>query len=349
MKKTIKTILVVLLFVLVISSLGAEKVKNITWKWPVDDYVLFFRYQLDDENPSSWTIVDRSVNEVVTPELDPYVDHIFYIQLTYDGVNWTDSYYKVSKGIQKEEVVVTTPVVPEVRSVDETPVVVIKNDEESAPAVVIYQEDTTPVASEITTEVPEVVSSEVAVEKPVKVKKPLPPYFFTLSADFGGNMEIRSKDTYGQDTAGTLFYPKVGASLDFSFYQAPKNMIGIGIRFDFDDAFKPQNGSWSLSQKLVQEFSLAFDLLVSFDFGSLSAYGGVGFGINFGENDPGYKTYVSEDTSIGPIIKFIVGTDLKLGAFLLSFDVDGSWYCFSQSKEFILGAKVGLGFKLSNK
>ena len=83
----------IVLAILLLFSMGAIFALTglVTWTWFENDQdVEFFRYQVDGEDDSEWTVVDWSVNEV-TILLDISVLHELHLQQSYDGENWSES------------------------------------------------------------------------------------------------------------------------------------------------------------------------------------------------------------------------------------------------------------------
>ena len=83
----------IVLAILLLFSMGAIFALTglVTWTWFENDpEVEYFRYQVDGEDDSEWTVVDWSVNEV-TILLDISVLHELHLQQSYDGENWSES------------------------------------------------------------------------------------------------------------------------------------------------------------------------------------------------------------------------------------------------------------------
>ncbi|MCK9192005.1 MAG: hypothetical protein M0P10_10760, partial [Sphaerochaetaceae bacterium] len=69
----------------------------ITWEWMIDDpQVTGFRYQLDDENPDNWIVVDGNTTTAVFQNLDGSKEYALYLQQTFDGIDWSDSAVSVA-------------------------------------------------------------------------------------------------------------------------------------------------------------------------------------------------------------------------------------------------------------
>ena len=86
-----KKILSILLLLLVSVSLFAVEL-NMDWTWETnDEEVKFFRFQLNGEDESLWTVVDSSVTTYSENGLDGTKTNTFYLQQSYDGNNWSES------------------------------------------------------------------------------------------------------------------------------------------------------------------------------------------------------------------------------------------------------------------
>lgn len=79
-------------FLLCISFTISAGTVDITWKWTVNDpAVTTFRYQVDGEEPENWNYVDRSVLSHAIRGVDGNVDHVLFLQQSYDGLLWSES------------------------------------------------------------------------------------------------------------------------------------------------------------------------------------------------------------------------------------------------------------------
>ncbi len=87
-----------IVFLLLIALSGAWALDGIvTWIWYENDpNVSYYRYQLDGEDDDNWTVVEWNVNEV-TLELDVSVEHVLYLQQSYDGEVWSVSSFTPSE------------------------------------------------------------------------------------------------------------------------------------------------------------------------------------------------------------------------------------------------------------
>jgi len=88
MKK--RSVLFVALF-LISAVLFAKPVK-MNWVWELENpQVTSFRYQIDDENPNKWIVVDSSITSYSLTTLDSPKAHTLYVQQSYDGKNFGPS------------------------------------------------------------------------------------------------------------------------------------------------------------------------------------------------------------------------------------------------------------------
>lgn len=114
MKKTFLALILLLVAGVAFALEGA-----VTWMWYVnDDNVRFYRYQLDGEDPDMWTVVDDYIDEV-TLDVDLTVEHVLYLQQSYDGEHWSNSSCAYSDVFEEEEEVVEE----EIPTVEEEPVI----------------------------------------------------------------------------------------------------------------------------------------------------------------------------------------------------------------------------------
>ena len=67
---------------------------KVVWTWNnEDENVLFFRYQRDGEKEGGWTILNASTTKISLPYHEG--DNWLYLQESYDGANWSESYVGV--------------------------------------------------------------------------------------------------------------------------------------------------------------------------------------------------------------------------------------------------------------
>ena len=86
-----KKILSIFLLLLISVSLFAVEL-NMDWTWETnDEEVNFFRYQINGEEESLWTVVDSSVTSYSLSGLDGTKTNTFHLQQSYDGANWSES------------------------------------------------------------------------------------------------------------------------------------------------------------------------------------------------------------------------------------------------------------------
>ena len=79
--------ILVLMLVLSAGLLSAEESVRFMWH-SQDEAVRWYRWQEGSEDEGKWTVVDSSVTTVTLPSLGSTV---FYVQASYDGVNWSSS------------------------------------------------------------------------------------------------------------------------------------------------------------------------------------------------------------------------------------------------------------------
>lgn len=90
MKKFTKVIFITALFMLVLLPLSAARTMSVTWNWVLSDPdIKEYRYQMNGEDASLWTVVDGRTSSCTIEGLDPYSDYTLYLQASYDGVSWS--------------------------------------------------------------------------------------------------------------------------------------------------------------------------------------------------------------------------------------------------------------------
>jgi len=90
-KKSIRILALALAIIIPGQLLSAEEV-SITWKWEASqEGVTAFRYQLDGEQSDLWTVVDASTLTYESAPLDGEVNHVLYVQQSFDGILWGPS------------------------------------------------------------------------------------------------------------------------------------------------------------------------------------------------------------------------------------------------------------------
>ncbi|MCH3918696.1 MAG: hypothetical protein LKE40_14800 [Spirochaetia bacterium] len=110
MKKKYLTVLALLL--LLPSMVFATEVA-ITWEWMQDDpNVTWFRYQLDGQDSSKWTVVPADTTSYTVQHLDGSKSYTLYLQQSYDGMNWSGSSNSVAKAYDQPVEEAAAPVQP---------------------------------------------------------------------------------------------------------------------------------------------------------------------------------------------------------------------------------------------
>ncbi len=220
------SMIIALLLVVVVGAFALDA--TVTWHWGQNDPdVKFFRHQIDGENAENWTVVSSDVLEA-SYDIDVSVEHVFYLQQSYDGENWSASSSSVLAAVKEaeevaevvaeqvvEEPVVAEPIVEEasqevvteeVEDVEE-PVVEVAQVVEEEPVVEPVVE---PVASEDVEVEP--VSAPVVVKNPAKSR-------VNLGVSYTNNIAKFSKeDQY------------LGLSLDYTFLFGRKGSFGMGVK-----------------------------------------------------------------------------------------------------------------------
>lgn len=84
-------LLVCLVAVFLLVPLSAKEI-SITWEWEqADEQVTEFRYQLNDQDPDGWIIVDSSVTSYTIGPVQDSQEYTLYLQQSYDGSSWSES------------------------------------------------------------------------------------------------------------------------------------------------------------------------------------------------------------------------------------------------------------------
>lgn len=104
--RRVRTALILLIMLLSPAMLFAEYEKTFSWQ-AAGDEVLLFRYQLDGEKPSGWTLVSAEVTSCTLSGLTG--EHVLYVQQSVNGTSWSAS----SRIYSKEPEPGTEEVLPE--------------------------------------------------------------------------------------------------------------------------------------------------------------------------------------------------------------------------------------------
>ena len=125
--KTKKLVLLIAALFLIVTPVFATKIA-VTWEWLLaDPDVQFFRYQVDGEDPTRWTVVTSEVTSYSMQDLEGTSSYTLYLQQSYDGIYWSASASATSAPVVPLEPVleepkteyVETPVVEEIVPVEE--------------------------------------------------------------------------------------------------------------------------------------------------------------------------------------------------------------------------------------
>lgn len=357
MKKLGKILFVLILFSLILAPLAAEKTKTITWKWQLTDpNIVVYRYQLDGEREDGWTTVAGNVDSFSQSGLDPYVDHVLAIQASYDGRNWSKSSYSVAKAETAPEGYVA-PSGTYSPSVDAS-TLPKENTTTASPQGTIVPPTSTPSTSTTSTPTSTTLTpSENVSDKPVEIKKvPNARFGFGLTANVGAEMELRKDDTTGETSM--LFYPRVGANMDFMNIVHFGNVFGIGLRINGIMNLRPNTADWSFVTEFKDVFAFSNynmdfmaggDLLMYFNGKVVNFYlgAGAGYAFSFTQPNPLYTNLKYNDDNTfgsGIAIQAATGLQFKIKHFLLTLDIDGRWFV-TTNKEFTVAATLGMGVK----
>ncbi len=150
----------------------------ITWEWDLaDPLVTASRYQLDGQDPDKWITVDSTVTSYTYGPVADTEPHTLYVQLSYDGLHWSESgslgYDPVAFGavqLAQPEPVAEIPAEP-VAVAQELPAAPI--EVEPAPAVepfVLEEEEIEPIEP-IAEPVTEMAPVATVVPEPVRERK----------------------------------------------------------------------------------------------------------------------------------------------------------------------------------
>jgi hypothetical protein len=89
---SIKKLFIFTILLIISWTFYAEEI-NITWKWSSSDKgITHFRFQKDGEDEDKWQVVDATVNSYTAGPFDASIEHVLYLQQSFDGINWGPSY-----------------------------------------------------------------------------------------------------------------------------------------------------------------------------------------------------------------------------------------------------------------
>lgn len=100
--KTMKNISLVFLIFMVLAPLAAKEI-TITWDWDAaDEQVTHFRYQLNGEEESQWSVVDASVTSFSIGPVEEESNYTLFVQQSYDGIHFGESGVLAYEGLKAE-------------------------------------------------------------------------------------------------------------------------------------------------------------------------------------------------------------------------------------------------------
>lgn len=222
------------LFFLVPISIFANNI-DVECKWiNNDEKVSYFRYKLDDE--LEWTKVSSSVLSVEYKNLDSNVDHLFYLQQSYDGINWSASGIMVIESVVNQEV-------GEINSSINKESIDLNSFED-------LKDEELPVAkfSEVVSEVQEM--EEESFQKIVEEKVKLNSYYTSLSLVGGGIYCLNSSLNTTNSSNNKAVIAGIELGLN-NLYSINEN-LGLGINFDVDYIMVPTEGLKNFALGLLQ-------------------------------------------------------------------------------------------------
>ena len=107
--KTKKLVLLIAALFLIVTPVFAAKIA-VTWEWLLaDPDVQYFRYQVDGEDPTGWTVVTSEVTNYSVQNLDGSSSYTLYLQQSYDGIYWSASAMATSAPVVPKEPVLEEP------------------------------------------------------------------------------------------------------------------------------------------------------------------------------------------------------------------------------------------------
>ena len=214
----------------------------VTWEWLLEDpEVTTFRFQIDSEDPEGWITVDSTVTSYTERGLDGTVDHILFLQQSYDGINFSESTRSVAEALV---------VAPEPQVVKET---AAPKPAASAPAA-------PPPAAAAPVE--EIKKAE-PVAPPKAPKAPQPSRFYTkLGINLGYNLQrTRFNTSYDRHNLWG------GVALEFHNILSFAKVFGIGVDLDLDYTpyLKGTTYRTTLSKLVKMDFSALSDFFTSLE------------------------------------------------------------------------------------
>lgn len=270
------SILIALLLVVVAGAFALDA--TVTWSWSQNDPdVKYFRYQLDGEEEDKWTVVDADVLSA-SYDIDVSVEHILYLQQSYDGANWSASSHTVSAAVEDETLQAAADV-PETTEPAETPV------EDAEPASEPAVEPVVEPSAEVAETAPEAQNEEVQApaEEPVVQEAPVAEVSAeeapkAAPAVYPAKSRIDLGAVYGNTIPFDANAHLVGASLGYTFLFGRTGSFGFGAKIQAAaytglDTFK------DLKNISIEAFKGTLDVMLVADYAASSwmdLYLGVG-------------------------------------------------------------------------
>mgnify|MGYP000378732968 FL=1 len=272
------SILIALLLVVVAGAFALDA--TVTWSWSQNDPdVKYFRYQLDGEEEDKWTVVDADVLSA-SYDIDVSVEHILYLQQSYDGANWSASSHTVSAAVEDETLQAAAAEVPETAETTEVPV------EGSEPAAEPAAEPASETGVEVSETASETKDEEVQPEAPVEEPAVQEAPVAEVSAEeapkaapavYPAKSRIDLGAVYGNTIPFDANAHLVGASLGYTFLFGRTGSFGFGAKIQAA-AYTGLDTFNDLKNISVDAFKGTLDLMLVADYAAswMNIYLGVG-------------------------------------------------------------------------
>lgn len=272
------SILIALLLVVVAGAFALDA--TVTWSWSQNDPdVKYFRYQLDGEEEDKWTVVDADVLSA-SYDIDVSVEHILYLQQSYDGANWSASSHTVSAAVEDETLQAAAAEAPETA---ETTAVPVEGSEPAAePAAEPASETGVEVVETASETKDEEVQPEAPAEEPVVQEAPVAEVSAKEAPKAAPAVyPAKSRIDLGAVYRNTIPFDAnahlVGASLGYTFLFGRTGSFGFGAKIQAAvytglDTFK------DLKNISVEAFNGTLDVMLVADYAAswVDLYLGVG-------------------------------------------------------------------------
>ena len=368
----IRKLAIVLLavFFIGLAPLAAAEM-TVSWEWLLDDPdVTAYRYQLGGEDPDNWTVVSADTNTYGVTGLDPYQSYTFYLQRTYDGVNWSAS------GVSTAEALLVAEEIP--AAVAEEPAA----EEEVAPAVVEESPvvEDAPAAAEEPVAVEEEPVVEEAVEEPAPVvvaplapiapaeiaEKPnelalsllIKPGVTFPAMQMNGQFEFMFNNDKFPAEYKNYMLGEFGIAFDVANLARMGDHFGIGLRTDLDVMFiaASEEGCWKLPETLdyfdvnnyAADLNLDLKLMLDVTAGPAVIYlgAGAGLGMPVSEKTSSFNNIISATDknwfSLGYFLSGVVGVRFYMGD-VFSLGIEGGYKYVPSKEDFTNGMHLFSG------